>query len=378
MAALSEEQSMIRDQAKSWASEQAPVKKFRDMRDSGVEQGFATTTWSEMIEMGWTGILVPEEYGGSELGYLTFGVILEELGRQLTASPLFASALVGVSAIILAGNEEQKKSLLPKVVDGSEVLTLALEEGNHHEPTQTGLRAETSRLGFTLTGNKTFVLEGMAATTFIVAARTSGKAGDGEGISLFLVPASSEGLKRSAMQTVDSRGYANIEFNNVEVASDALVGSLDQGLSVLEATLDRARAGLGGERMGTAAQAFDMTLDYLKTREQFGSVIGSFQALGHRAAGLFSAMELSRSCMEAALQAIDNGDDNITELTSLSKAKMGAFLHDMSNQLIQIHGGIGMTDEFDAGLYLKRARVLEATFGNQAYHRNRYATLLGF
>lgn len=378
MAALSEEQSMIRDQAKSWASEKAPVQKFREMRDSGVEQRFTPTTWSEMIEMGWTGILVPEEYGGSELGYLTFGVILEELGRQLTASPLFASALVGASAIILAGNDEQKKSLLPKVVDGSEVLTLALEEGNHHQPAQTELRAEKSQSGFTLSGNKTFVLEGMAATTFIVAARTSGKAGDSEGISLFLVPASSKGLKRSAMQTVDSRGYAKLAFNRVEVASDAVLGSPDQGLSVLEATLDRARAGLGAEMLGTAAQAFDMTLDYLKTREQFGNVIGSFQALGHRAAGLYSSMELSRSCMEAALQAIDNGDDDIAELCSLSKAKMGAFLHEMSNQLIQIHGGIGMTDEFDAGLYLKRARVLEAAYGNQAFHRNRYATLLGF
>jgi alkylation response protein AidB-like acyl-CoA dehydrogenase len=378
MAALSEEQSMIRDQAKSWASEQAPVQKFREMRDSGVEQRFATTTWAEMVEMGWTGILVPEEYGGSELGYLTFGVILEELGRQLTASPLFASALVGASAIILAGNDEQKQTLLPKIVDGSEVLTLALEEGSHHQPAKTGLRAEKSQSGFTLSGNKTFVLEGMVATTFIVAARTSGEAGDSAGISLFLVAAGSEGVERSAMQTVDSRGYAKIAFNNVKVESGALLGTLDQGLSVLEAILDRARAGLGAEMMGTAAQAFDMTLDYLKTREQFGNVIGSFQALGHRAAGLFSSMELSRSCMEAALQAIDNGDGNIAELASLSKAKMGAFLHEMSNQLIQIHGGIGMTDEFDAGLYLKRARVLEAAFGNQAYHRNRYATLLGF
>jgi|TARA_B110000908_G_scaffold88485_1_gene105418 alkylation response protein AidB-like acyl-CoA dehydrogenase len=378
MAALSEEQSMIRDQAKSWASEQAPVQKFREMRDSGIEQRFTATTWAEMIEMGWTGILVPEEYGGSELGYLTFGVVLEELGRQLTASPLFASALVGTSAIILAGNEEQKQSLLPKVVDGSELLTLALDEGNHHQPALTALRAEKNPSGFTLNGSKTFVLEGMAATTLIVAARTSGKAGDSEGISLFLVAADAAGVARSSMQTVDSRGYAKVEFNNVEVASDGLLGSLDQGFDVLESILDRARAGLGAEMMGTAAQAFDMTLDYLKTREQFGSVIGSFQALGHRAAVLFSSMELSRSCMEAALQAIDNGDDDIAEATSLSKAKMGAFLHEMSNQLIQIHGGIGMTDEFDAGLYLKRARVLEAAYGNQAYHRNRYATLLGF
>jgi alkylation response protein AidB-like acyl-CoA dehydrogenase len=157
-----------------------------------------------------------------------------------------------------------------------------------------------------------------------------------------------------------------------------VLGQADGGYALLENVLDRARAGLTAEMLGTAAQAFDMTLEYLKTRVQFGRVIGSFQALGHRAADLFSEMELARSCVEAALQAIDANADNVAEACSLSKAKTGDFLHHMSNQLIQIHGGIGMTDEFDAGFYLKRARALEAAFGNQAYHRDRYATLLGF
>jgi alkylation response protein AidB-like acyl-CoA dehydrogenase len=377
MAALTEEQSMIRDQAKSWTTEQAPVGAFRKMRDSGIEAAFVPSTWDAMVEMGWTGIIVPEQYGGSGLGFLTFGVVLEEVGRQLTASPLFASALVGASAILLGGNEEQKQNTLPGIVDGSKILTLALEEGPRHAPKNTVLKAEKSGGGYKLTGTKTFVHEGMSATTFVVVARTSGAAGDTDGITLFLVDADASGLSRNQVKTVDSRGYANLELEGVEVSADAVLGTVDGGYSVLEATLDRARAGIGAEMLGTASQAFDMTLEYLKTREQFGQVIGSFQALGHRAAGLFGQMEMARSCTEAALQAIDD-DDNIAQMASLSKCRVGEFLYEMSNQLIQIHGGIGMTDEFDAGLYLKRARTLETAFGNRSFHRDRYATLAGF
>lgn len=378
MAALNEVQSMIRDQAKAWANEQAPVQAFRAMRDSGVENCYSDETWAAMVELGWTGIIIPEEFGGSDLGYQTFGLVLEELGRQLTASPLYASALVGATAILLGGNAEQQKAILPKIVDGTEIVTLAVDESPRHSPSNISLQAKKSSNGFTLTGNKTFVLEGMAATTFVVAARTSGNAGEQQGISLFLVSGDAKGLSRKAMATADRRGYAQLEFDGVEVDAGAVLGTLDEGFVVLDTTLDRARAGLAAEMVGTGAQAFDMTLEYLKTREQFGKVIGSFQALGHRAAGLFSKMELSRSCAEAALQSIDAGDSNIVEMCSLSKAKVGDFLFEMSNQLIQIHGGIGMTDEFDAGFYLKRARSLEATFGNQAFHRNRYAQSLGF
>lgn len=378
MAALTEEQSMLRDQAKSWATEQAPVAKFRAMRDAKTDGAYTPATFKEMVDLGWTGIIIPEEFGGSDLGYLTFGVVLEELGRELTASPLFASALVGATAVLLGGNDDQKKALLPKVVDGTEILTLAVDEGNRHAPEKTALKAESAGGGFRLSGSKAFVFEGMAATTLIVAARTSGAAGDKAGITLFIVPADAKGVSRTALQTVDSRGYAQVQFDNVEVGADSVLGSVDAGWDTLEATLDRARAGLGAEMIGTAAAAFDMTLEYLKTREQFGKVIGSFQALGHRAAALFSAMELSRSCMEAALTAIDDNAPNIPEMCSLSKAKVGDFLHEMSNQLIQIHGGIGMTDEYDAGFYLKRARVLETAYGNQAYHRDRYAKLLGY
>jgi len=378
MAALTEEQTMLKDQAKSWAGEQAPVSKFREMRDSGVEGCFAPATWDAMVEMGWTGIIIPEEYGGSDLGFLTFGVVLEELGRQLTASPLFASALVGASAVILGGNDAQKQALLPKIVDGSEVLTLAVDEMPRHALLQTSLEAAAVEGGYRLNGKKTFVLEGMTATTLVVVARTSGAPGTSEGLTVFLVPADTAGIARVQMKTADSRGYAQIEFDDVTVGAESILGQADAGFELATAVLDRACAGISAEMMGTAAQAFDMTLEYLKTREQFGRLIGSFQALGHRAAELYKDMELSRSCMEAALQAIDAEEENVSQMCALSKAKMGEFLFEMSNQLIQIHGGIGMTDEYDAGLYLKRARPLETLFGNQAYHRDRYARLLGF
>lgn len=215
MAVLTEEQSMLKDQAHAWVSEQAPVQKFREMRDSGIETGFSPDTWGSMVDMGWPGILVPEAYGGSELGYLTFGLVLEETGRQLTASPLFASAVVGATALLQGGSEAQKQAWLPGVVDGSAILTLAVDEGPRHAPDEVALKAEKSGSGYTLTGDKRFVLEGGAATAFVVAARTSGSPGERQGITLFLVPADAPGVSRQPLRTADSRGYANVRFDGV-------------------------------------------------------------------------------------------------------------------------------------------------------------------
>jgi alkylation response protein AidB-like acyl-CoA dehydrogenase len=377
MALLTEEQTMLQDQARSWVSEQAPVKNLRILRDSDAPNGFMPETWSGMVQMGWTGIIVPEEYGGSGLGYVTFGLVLEETGRQLTASPLFASALVGASALLLGGSQSHKTTWLPKIVDGSAIVTLAVDEGGQHAPESIALKAHRAGNGFKLAGTKTFVLEGNAATAFIVAARTSGAPGDTQGITLFLVSANLPGVTRRRLKTADSRGYANVEFNGAEVSADAVLGEVDQGFSVLDATLDRARAGLAAEMLGTAVASFDMTLSYLKTRVQFGKVIGSFQALGHRAATLYTEMQMARSCVEAALHAAESNAKDVAQLCSLAKCQAAEFLHHMSNELIQMHGGIGMTDEFDAGLYLKRARAVEAILGNPSFHRRRYANLIG-
>jgi len=328
--------------------------------------------------MGWTGVIIPEEYGGSDFGYLSLGLLLEETGRTLTASPLISTALAAASALILGGSAAQKEAWLPKIAAGEAVGTLAIEEGAHHAPEKAALAATKSGAGYSLTGKKTFVLEGMAANVLVVSARTSGKAGDKDGITLFLVAADAKGVSRKALKLADSRGAAIVSFENVEAAADAVLGEADKGYALLEKVLDRARAGLAAEMLGSAIQAFETTLDYLKTRVQFGQVIGSFQALQHRAAKMFTDLELARSCVEAALAAIDNDSPDVPELVSLAKAKVGDTLHLVSNEMVQMHGGIGMTDAHDAGFYLKRARAAEATFGGQAYHRDRYARINGY
>jgi alkylation response protein AidB-like acyl-CoA dehydrogenase len=378
MAVLNEEQSMLRDAAKSWTQEKSPVTAFRKMRDSGVEIGYDAKAWNEMAEMGWAGVIIPEEYGGSAFGYLSMGLILEELGRTLTASPLIASGVGAASALVLGGSDAQKSEWLPRIADGSVVGALAVDEGAHHAPEKVALTAAKSGAGYSLSGTKTFVIEGLAANLLVVSARTSGKPGDKDGITLFLVPADAKGVSRKRLALADSRGAANITFDKVEVGADAVLGAADKGWDVLEKTLDRVRAALAAEMLGAANQAFETTLDYLKVRVQFGQVIGSFQALQHRAAKMFTDLELARSAVEAALQAIDADSPDVPELVSLSKAKMGDVFHLVSNEMVQMHGGIGMTDAHDAGFYLKRARAAEAAFGSQSYHRDRYARINGY
>jgi alkylation response protein AidB-like acyl-CoA dehydrogenase len=378
MAVLTEEQSMLRDAAKSWVSEKSPVTAFRKMRDSGNADGFDRDAWKQMAEMGWAGILIPEEFGGSGLGYLTLGLVLEETGRTLTASPLVSTALAATTALLLAGNDAQKKAWLPKIAEGKALATLAVDEGAHHAPAKIALKATKSGNGWKLSGKKNFVLDGGAADLLVVAARTSGKDGDANGVTLFLVEGNAKGLTRQKLKSVDSRGVANLSFADVELDADAVLGAVDQGYGILEATLDRARAGLAAEMLGSATQAFETTLEYLKTRVQFGQVIGTFQSLQHRAAKMYTDLELTRSCIEAALASIDNNSNDVPQLASLAKAKANELAHLVSNEMVQMHGGIGMTDAHDAGLYLKRARAAEATFGSAAYHRDRYASLLEY
>jgi alkylation response protein AidB-like acyl-CoA dehydrogenase len=378
MAVLNEEQTLLRDSARTWTREKSPVSAFRKMRDSGAPLGYDPAAFAEMAQMGWTGVIVPEDYGGSDFGYLSLGLILEETGRTLTASPILSSALAAASAIILGGTAAQKAAYLPGIASGELVGTLAVDEGPHHAPHKVALTATAKDGGYVLSGAKTFVLEGAAAGLLIVSARTSGSPTDTAGITLFLVPADAKGVTRTALKLADHRGAANIAFDQVAVGSDAVLGEIGQGYGLLEKVLDRARAGLAAEMLGAAVQAFETTLDYLKTRVQFGQPIGSFQALQHRAAKMFTDLELARSCVEAALTAIDNDTPDVPELVSLAKAKMGDTLHLVSNEMVQMHGGIGMTDAHDAGFYLKRARAQEATYGGQAYHRDRYARLQGY
>jgi alkylation response protein AidB-like acyl-CoA dehydrogenase len=375
MAVLNEEQTMLRDAAKSWAQESAPVTKLRALRDGKSGRSFDPATWAEMGQMGWAGVIVPEDYDGTAFGYLSLGLILEETGRTLVASPLLSTALIGASALTLGGSDAQKKAWLPKIAAGEIVATLAIDEKSHHAPEMTALKADKAGDGWSLTGKKTFVLDGDAADLIVVAARTGGKPGDTDGITLFLVEGGASGLTRKHLALADSRGAAELTFAGVK---GEVLGEVDKGWAILEPVLDRARAGLAAEMLGSALQAFEITLDYLKTRTQFGQVIGTFQSLQHRAAKMFTDLETTRSCVEAALEQIDSGAGDNRAAASLAKAKASELAHLVSNEMVQMHGGIGMTDVHDAGLYLKRARVAEQLFGGAGYHRDRYARVLGF
>ena len=369
MAVLTEEQTMLRDSAREWTKDNAPVSAFRKLRNAKAELGYDPQLFAQMAQMGWTGVVIPEAYGGSDFGYLSLGLVLEETGRTLTASPLLASGLAAASALVLGGTDAQKAEWLPRIASGEVVATLAVDEGPHHAPERLAMRAEGGRLS----GRKTFVAEGMGAQLFVVAAQGP------DGAALVLVPADARGLTRAPMKTADSRGFANLTFDGVDAPPEAeLTGGPLKGDRLLEAVLDRARAGLAAEMLGLSLQAFETTLDYMKTRVQFGQTIGSFQALQHRAAEMFTELEITRSAVEAALAAIDAQSDDVAELASLAKIRANETAHLVSNQMVQLHGGIGMTDEYDAGFYLKRARAAEALYGSLSYHRERFGRLNGY
>ncbi|HEX8570249.1 MAG TPA: acyl-CoA dehydrogenase family protein [Caulobacteraceae bacterium] len=369
---LTEEQQMPRDAARDWARERSPVAALRRLRDSGDGRGFDPALWAEMGQMGWTGVLVPEAHGGSDFGFSALALVLAETGRTLTASPLLSTAVIGASALTLAGSEAQQAAWLPRIASGEAVVALAVEEGPHHAPERIALLAEPADGGWRLAGEKRFVPEGGDADLFIVAARG---AGEPDAITLFLVPA--DAASATPRRMADSRGWADVRFD-AALADDAVLGEVGAGRPVLEAVLDRARVALAAEMLGSAAEAFEITLAYLKTRTQFGQLIGGFQALQHRAAQMFTQLELARSCVEAAAAAVDAGAPDLPLLASLAKAKANDVLHLVSNEMVQMHGGIGMTDEHEAGFYLKRARTAEALYGSSAWHRDRYARLAGF
>jgi alkylation response protein AidB-like acyl-CoA dehydrogenase len=367
---LSSDAQLVRDTAQDFFRTKAPIAAFRALRDTADPIGFSRDLWREMAELGWAGFLVPEAYGGSEFGLLGLGLVMEQAGHTLAATPLLSTALIGAAALVLGGSEAQKQAHLPALVAGERIFALALEEGPHHAPHRIALKADRTPSGYRLSGEKRFVLDGHVADTLIVAARTAD-----ERIGLFLVPGTAAGVTRTRTMMVDSRNAANIRFDQVEIGDDAV---LTGGAELLDAVLDRARAGLAAEMLGSSTEAFERTVQYLKERKQFGVLIGSFQALKHRAAAMFCELELTRSAVLAALSACDEGSDEAAALASLAKAKASDTFFLVGNEGVQLHGGIGMTDEHDIGLFLKRARVAQASFGDAPFQRDRYAALSGY
>ena len=377
---LNEEQTMLKDSAKDFCATNAPIGQLRKLRDEENPDGFDRGTWGSMVELGWAAIPWSEDHGGLAFGYKGLGVVTEESGRTLTASPLYASVWVGGTLINLGGSDEQKAELLPQLAAGELLLALALEESHKHDPYGIQTTASATEDGYVLDGNKTFVLDGHVADKLIVAARISGEVGSREGISLFLVDREANGVSVTRTIMADSRNAANVKLDAVKVGNDALLGTADTAADTLDQALDIARIGLSAEMLGGIQECFERTVEYLKERKQFGVAIGSFQALKHRAADMFCEIELSKSCVLEALTALDEqrDRDEVAKLASLAKAKVGETYNLVSREGIQMHGGIGMTDEFDIGFFIKRAAVAEQTFGDVNFHRNRYGELEGY
>lgn len=378
---LSEDQQLLKDSAKAFVDQNAPVSVLRGLRDSKDAQGYDQNLWRQMLELGWAGMAIPEAYGGFEFGYGGLGVVLEESGRTLVSSPLIATVLLGASAINELGSDAQKSEFLPQVVSGELLLALAIDEKPHHRPCRIETSAVKSGEGYVLNGCKTFVLDGHIANKLVVVARTAGAIDDRAGLSVFLVDAAAEGVSINRSWMVDSRNSAMLSLNNVKVGADALLGAEGDAYTSLTRVLDIGRIGVAAEMLGSMQQAFEITLDYLKQREQFGVLIGSFQGLQHRAAEMYSEIELCKSAVRAALAALDDADKtdaDIAEFASIAKAKLSEVATLVSNEAVQMHGGIGMTDEYDIGFYMKRARVAAAFLGDALFHRERYASLNGF
>jgi alkylation response protein AidB-like acyl-CoA dehydrogenase len=376
---LTDEQQLLRDSAAAFVRDNSSLKRIRALRDSKDADGFSRELWKKMAELGWLGIVFPEEHGGLGLGYKELALVLEEFGKGLMPEPWMSTVLLGGTAVWRGGSAAQGAAVLPPLIGGELLLALAWQEAQaRYDLCHVATRAERSAGGWRLHGEKRLVLDGHVADRLIVSARTAGGVAERDGITLFLLDAHAPGVSITRQWMLDSRNAAAVRLDGVQATADDVVGELDRGGALLGDVVDRATAGLCAEILGSMEAAFAMTLDYLKTRQQFGVPIGSFQGLKHRAAIVFTEIELARSAALAAAMAIDEGSARAPEVVSVAKARCSDAFVLAGNEAVQMHGGIGVTDEEEIGLFLKRARVAELTLGDGAYHRARFAKLSGF
>lgn len=378
MLTLTEDQTMLQDAARGFVEAKSPVAALRRLRDDRAPLGYDKALYAEMAAMGWTGVLVPEEAGGLGFGFVGAGLICKEMGRTLTASPFLSTAVMAATALTRGGTPAQKEKALPAIAAGRAVIAVAIDDGLKHRPAGTSMRAAPHGNGFRLNGTKVFVADGFGADQAIVAARTAGSPGETLGLTLFLVDCKAKGLSVERTAMVDSRNAARLHFADVEVTGADVIGTVDDGFGLLDVALNAGRAGLAAELTGIAAETFDRTISYLKERKQFGRTIGSFQALQHRAAHLFCEVELAESAVLSALQALDDNAEQAALAVSVAKAKAAAAAKLATLEGIQMHGGIGMTDAIDIGLFAKRMQVAGELYGDVAFHADRVARLRGF
>ena len=373
---LTEDQELLAQTARDFVRTNSPLSRLRALRDAQDSVGFSREVWHEMAQLGWAGILIPEEYGGAGLGLADFAVVLEAAGRNLAPEPFLSTVLLGGQLLADAGSPEQKQTWLPGIATGEKIVGLAYQEArSRYDLNRVTTQATAEGDAWRLLGEKIQVLDGQNADALIVSTRTNGEDTDPDGLTLFLLAPDTPGVALIPQTRVDGRAAALLSLDGVKVGAESIVGTVGQGFQTLSHIVDLATVGLCAEMLGGMSQVFDDTLAYLKTREQFGVVIGSFQALKHRAANVFMEIELCRSTVMAAATAADAGEGDLPLLVSLAKARCSDAFVLATNEGVQMHGGIGMTDEHDAGLYMKRARAAEMTFGDAAWHRDRWARL---
>jgi len=365
---INEEQNMLKSSAKELLDLKSPISLMRELRDDNYNQ-FDPDLWKEMVEMGWTALTVPEEYNGLNFGYVGLGQVIEEMGKKLTVSPTISTVLVSTTIVGLSKNEVLKSKLFDEIMSGKKLCTLAHEESSHHNPNIDLSIISNNNEKFILNGKKRFVIDGTISDYLIVSANSESNGS----LELVIIDSKSKGITFNNKVHMDSKIYSDISFNNVEFSKDNFLSTENDGKKILKKALDIACVGLAAEMLGNIQQAFDMTIQYLKEREQFGVKIGSFQALQHRSAIMFGEIELCKSIVLKALQAIDSGDENLPELASLAKSKLGLTSKLVTNEAVQMHGGIGVTDDADIGFFLKRVRVSQRIFGDSNYHLDRVA-----
>lgn len=365
---INEEQNMLKSSAKELLDLKSPISLMRELRDNNYNQ-FDPNLWKEMVEMGWTALTIPEEYNGLNFGYVGLGQVIEEMGRKLTVSPMISTVLISTTIVGLSKNEVLKSKLFDEIMSGKKLCTLAHEESTHHNPKIDLSIISNDNEKFILNGKKRFVIDATISDYLIISANSESNGS----LELIIIDSKSKGITFNNKVHMDSKIYSDISFNNVEFSKDNFLSTENDGKKILRKALDIACVGLAAEMLGNIQQAFDMTIQYLKEREQFGVKIGSFQALQHRSAIMFGEIELCKSIVLKALQAIDSGDENLPELASLAKSKLGLTSKLVTNEAVQMHGGIGVTDDADIGFFLKRVRVSQRIFGDSNYHLDRVA-----
>jgi len=375
---LTEEQEMIVDQAAKFVANESPVVRFRKLRDT--ERGWEPEMWAKMAEQGWLAIALPEEQGGFGGSFVDVALILEQLGRGLVPEPFIASAVLAGGILSDIGTESQRDAYLSPMIEGQTTLAFAYaEKQSRYNLNDCLTKAEKSGDGWSLSGEKVWVLNGHAADQIIVAARTGGGQFDDSGLSLFIIDGDTPGLTRIRVPGMDGQRTAVLRLDGVVVGAEQLIGREGEALEMIEKTIDRGAAAACAEGLGTVQELFERTIAYLKEREQFGVPIGSFQALQHKAVDMYAELELCKSAVILASIQVDNPDSEVRK-AEVSAAKLqladGGWL--VQENAIQLFGGIGVTDEQDEGLFFKRLRVLNGLFGDADWHVGRFQGLKSF